>query len=187
MFKFHQITLILATAMVIPNAHGAGSREDMACAGGALLLAGGAKWLVDKAGNSTLVKDASHITGLSAHDLGNVAALSGGAISLAFIANDDTRAGLQRMAKRAPVSATVAAVTCTKTFQEIAGYVPVIGPCVTCEDKECPGICTKCKCTKMTIAIGLYLIVDTLIGSYWKGATPEGVNNAAVRGYSNHS
>ncbi|HEX2977635.1 MAG TPA: hypothetical protein VHO47_00730 [Candidatus Babeliales bacterium] len=133
---------------------------DMAKAAGGLLLSGAAKYATDELSKKEAVKKFSEKTGIDAQDAGNVISISGGMLSLSLIANDKTSDGLQNLSWRAPIAAAVAGITCTRTFQNIARHVPVIGSCITCNNEECKGICDKCKLTKITIAIGVYRAVD---------------------------
>lgn len=133
---------------------------NMAKAAGGLFLSGLAKWGADELSKQEIVQDFSEKTGVQAHDVGNVITISGGMLSLSLIANKDTAQGLQNLSWRASIAAGVAGIVCTKTFQNIVKHVPVIGSCISCENKGCEGLCSNCKLTKITLAIGVYRAVD---------------------------
>lgn len=167
MFK-SRVTALSVAAMVLIGGHsnvfgaqgGKIAGKDMAMAVGGLALSGVAKWGSDKASENEAIKEFSQTVGINAKDVGNVISISGGMLSLSLIANDDTAEGMRKLSWRAPIAALVSGVVCTKTFQDIAKRVPVIGSSMTCDNEKCTGICTDCKLTKATVVIGVYRAVD---------------------------
>lgn len=130
---------------------------------GGLFLSGLAKWGADELSKQKIVQDFSKKTGVQAHDVGNVITISGAMLSLSLIVNKDTAQELQNLSWRAPIAAGVAGIVCTNTFQNIVKHVPVIRSCISCiscENKSCEGLCSNCKLTKITLAIGVYRAVD---------------------------
>ena len=143
--------------------------------GGAVLF-GGAKHFH----KSPIVKKAMETIGLDPHDAANVIGVSCTTAALSFIAGPETREGLLRFAKRAPVAGISFAGVCSGPFQSLISNTPLVGQYLVCptlaknddshyekNDKECEGICRKCIMTKGITGIALYLAVDQGINAYW--------------------
>ena len=141
---------------------------DMAKAAVALFASGAAQYGAKKLSDNQTVRTVGKTVGMNPMDVGRVATLACGLWSMSFIAEKGIKKGLIELAWKAPIAALVVGATQTKTFQEIAQNVPIIGGCITCDSHDCQGVCNDCKLTKTVISLGMWRAIDSGISPWLK-------------------
>jgi hypothetical protein len=162
-YKYSKLFLISLLAGNFCRCNAAVEGLDIAKTVMALFGSGAAKYTAKKMSEVETVKSIAEVVNISPLDAGKVLALSGGLYAISIMAKDDISSTLKQLAFRAPIAAVVIAGTQTKAFQAIASNVPVIGDCITCEEKDCKGVCEKCKLTKTVITIGVWKAMDSTL------------------------